>query len=833
MQFQLRGAFFARKSMATITADHFGSNIILTRDSVAEGAPFREVLNEISFSHFRYPGGGITEDQTWANGGLDRMFGEPMDREDENYVMTIREALQFARDAGTELSIVIPTFQFYDRATNGFFQEDFDRYLSELKTALLEFPDVRIRDFEIGNEFWVPEERGGLTPQSYGMIANNEIPALHRMSLEIAAANPEWERPGIGIQAGTAWRGTHMEESHQIASEIDIENRALIDTIYQHSYPNLDKEHTGWQQDWAINPMKVYSGLEGFRDDLKFSLSEFNVGGTQTTGVAQAAGWIEEFSSHIDKGIDEFQHWGISYQWLKNKFYDLKFPPGESDQGNIIVKATPLGQIYDLASSHLVGKSTMTDAAATERLGLDGQFGVTAFRDAGQRVLFLHNQSGEGGSIDLTDLPEGWHVAVHHLKNADSPYSGWYDESIPVPPAEGEIADARGDMKVLSGEAAPDRFDLAPNEMVILIITEPGRNLTLEGAHNVTDDRTGMVDDEIHGGEGNDILRGHVGDDTLVGGGGRNVLSGGRGNDLLRAGSRGDVIFADGGHDRVIGGDGNDVILATGRRDGDLADISAGRGQDTVYVLSNQQVVIRDFSDGDALGLGGVFGSADALREASRAEGGDLLVDLPDGGLLRLTGAAGRLDTLHESVIDLQDDGDTGPLRLPEFFQGLSYEQVSEIYGVVNGSGDGGMSARLGWGTLDDAIERLDLQPQVNEPFDPNAPDLWSRNPLPPEEPDEDDDNEEGEQNPGNASGGACFVATAAFGDRMHPDVVALRRFRDRHLVRSRAGRIFVRFYWKIGPGLARVTSPQSPHGRLSRSALSWLVRILSRHGLT
>lgn len=84
--------------MATITTDHFGSNIILTRDSLAEKSPFTEVLKEVTFSHFRYPGGGVTEDQTWENGGLERMFGDPMDPGHEDYVMTIREALQFARD---------------------------------------------------------------------------------------------------------------------------------------------------------------------------------------------------------------------------------------------------------------------------------------------------------------------------------------------------------------------------------------------------------------------------------------------------------------------------------------------------------------------------------------------------------------------------------------------------------------------------------------------------------------------------------------------------------------------------------------------------------------
>lgn len=822
--------------MATITTDHFGSNIILTRDSLAEKSPFTEVLKEVSFSHFRYPGGGVTEDQTWENGGLERMFGDPMDPGDEDYVMTIREALQFARDNGSELTIVVPTFQFHDNATETFHHDAFDAYLAELKAALGEYPDVRIRDFEIGNEFWAMDEPPLESARHYGLIANSEIPALHAMAEELALEHEGWDMPGIGIQAGAAWRGTGVEETRQIAAMIDAENRPLIDTVFQHSYPNLDKAHIEWQRDWALNPMKAYADIDGFDDELKFSISEFNVNGHHTTGVSQAAGWIEEFSAHVDMGVDEFQHWGISYKWLSNKFYDTKFPPAESDGGDVIVKATPLGQVYDLAQTHLVGKSTMEDSEAVARMEMNGQFGVTGFRDQGQRVIFLHNQGAGAGTIGLDDLPEGWHVTVHHLTVTDSPHTPWYDEAIATPLDEGKIADARADMNVASGAAAPGSIRLGPREMAVVIISEPGRNLILEGAHNVTDERTGTVDDEIHGGEGNDILRGHVGNDTLVGGGGRNVLSGGKGDDTLIAGDNGDVLVADGGQDRVIAGKGGDVILATGRREGDRADITAGEGDDTVYVLTSQDVVIRDFSDGDALGLGGVFENADALRAASRAEDGDLLVDMPGGGLLRIAGGETRLDTLHENVLDWDHAGNgPAPMALPEFFEGLSYEQVVEVYDAVGRAGDGGVAERLGWGSLDRAIEQLQLEPTVGQPFDPNAPDAWNPEPGPaprPPEPPEDDD-EEGEQDPSSSGGGPCFVATAAYGCGRHPDVIALRRFRDRHLIRHPAGRGFVRLYWIVGPRMARFTSPTSLHGRAARAVLSRLVRILSRNGLT
>src|SRR5262249_36035766 len=49
-----------------------------------------------------------------------------------------------------------------------------------------------------------------------------------------------------------------------------------------------------------------------------------------------------------------------------------------------------------------------------------------------------------------------------------------------------------------------------------------------------------------------------------------------------------------------------------------------------------------------------------------------------------------------------------------------------------------------------------------------------------------------------------CFVATAAFGSEMEPDVLALRRFRDRKLTPHPLGRALVSLYYAASPPLAR-----------------------------
>src|SRR5262249_34550203 len=53
-----------------------------------------------------------------------------------------------------------------------------------------------------------------------------------------------------------------------------------------------------------------------------------------------------------------------------------------------------------------------------------------------------------------------------------------------------------------------------------------------------------------------------------------------------------------------------------------------------------------------------------------------------------------------------------------------------------------------------------------------------------------------------------CFIATAAYGSDMEPDVMALRRFRDRYLVPDSLGRALVKLYYGISPPLARAIRP-------------------------
>ena len=74
-----------------------------------------------------------------------------------------------------------------------------------------------------------------------------------------------------------------------------------------------------------------------------------------------------------------------------------------------------------------------------------------------------------------------------------------------------------------------------------------------------------------------------------------------------------------------------------------------------------------------------------------------------------------------------------------------------------------------------------------------------------------------------------CFIATAACGGGEQAEVATLRRFRNRVLRKSRAGRACIAVYEAVSPPIARAVGRSKPLAAVVRAGIQVLARVCER----
>lgn len=81
--------------------------------------------------------------------------------------------------------------------------------------------------------------------------------------------------------------------------------------------------------------------------------------------------------------------------------------------------------------------------------------------------------------------------------------------------------------------------------------------------------------------------------------------------------------------------------------------------------------------------------------------------------------------------------------------------------------------------------------------------------------------------NTGSSGGGGCYIATMAYGDHNHPQVMILRQFRDNVLAKSAFGKWFIKTYYHYSPKLVEKLKNSKLVNSIIRKTLNQIIKLI------
>lgn len=216
----------------TYSADHFGANILATRDKLGEDGTFDEAVDHLGVGTIRYPGGSLTE-RYFDLADPDRLMAEHYITGADQPLLPYSEFMAFAADTDRSVMIVLPTrtqlSQQADANGDRFAAIDEDTLRDFLRDTLDGFYGApRIAGFEIGNEYW---DSGQMTSVEYGRVAS----AMARIVKEELTTHPDFDtrfaETTVNVQVGSEngyaglshrYDGTAQEQLDQFSADYDM-----------------------------------------------------------------------------------------------------------------------------------------------------------------------------------------------------------------------------------------------------------------------------------------------------------------------------------------------------------------------------------------------------------------------------------------------------------------------------------------------------------------------------------------------------------------------------------------------------------------------------------
>jgi Ca2+-binding RTX toxin-like protein len=415
----------------------------------------------------------------------------------------------------------------------------------------------------------------------------------------------------------------------------------------------------------------------------------------------------------------------------------------------------------------------------------------------------------------------------------------------------------------------PDDFIQQFENGIELVWTPPGEEYEIEpssdtpvhvyGGKNNHAAESSKGEQTVHGSDQADIIDGNTGNDTIYGEGGDDLIAGGIDNDYLDGGSGDDSIWGGDGDDTIFGGAGNDYL--EGGRGDDVIDggagsdiIAAGMGDDTLtgggseedvnrfhFSFDEGHTVITDFKVGvDRISIQHEINPVSV--EIDENEDGDVIMNYGQEASVELQGVS--LSEFQEAADTRAENGDpiitisTNPrdelaqeILVESGFYGDDAPPSLEVEGIQYGAAAFDSSEPGGYVYVANTDPEPEPEPRPTTPeedpeVDPEDDPVVNPEGDPEDDPEDDPEGDPDEDLEDEESSSSCFVATAAYQDPWHPEVVYLRRFRDEWLVHRAWGRIFVRFYWCVGPLLAVPVRKSAVLQAVSKGVIRSLIKV-------
>ena len=216
----------------TFTEEHFGANILSTRDRLGNDGTFDDAADYLGAGPIRYPGGSLTE-RYFDITDPDRIETEHYKSGASMEMLPYSDFMDWAEETGRAVLIVLPTRTQLSEETDA----NGDRYAEVDEDALRTFirdtldgtyGQPEIAGFEIGNEYW---GSGEMTSVEYGRVAST----MARIVDAELTAHPEYDalfsETDILVQMGLnynfaslsdRYEGTAEEQIAQFSAEYDL-----------------------------------------------------------------------------------------------------------------------------------------------------------------------------------------------------------------------------------------------------------------------------------------------------------------------------------------------------------------------------------------------------------------------------------------------------------------------------------------------------------------------------------------------------------------------------------------------------------------------------------